>query len=233
MKYEKEEYEARYTQLSNDDLIQLYLDGDLVEEASSALIDEIKRRGCVLPNKIEVDQYKIIKGKSTEKEKRAISNTIIFCILLFFYFFYQNGGYEHVRDNLFPEYSANKYLEKGVVFAQKGDHNKALELYRKAVECSPNNSDTYLAIGTTYVLLNRLTEAVDYFKRAIELKPDSGYAYVLLSGVYYKLKDYEMASLYAEESLSIFKSDRDKKNVEKAEFILQQIEKERDNILQK
>jgi hypothetical protein len=42
---EKDALKSRYTQLSTDELIQLYKDGDLVEEAIPILIEEVITSG--------------------------------------------------------------------------------------------------------------------------------------------------------------------------------------------
>ena len=146
-----DKFRSRYTQLSTDELIQLYKDGDLVEEAIPILIEEIKRRGSTIPSEIEVRQYKIEKGKTTAKKKAAIWSTITLGIFLFLYHY---GGYELIRDELFPNRAAKAYIEKGLEFSQKGNHVKAIEFYQKARTCNPRNSDVYSALGSAYIIMD-------------------------------------------------------------------------------
>ena len=59
MSPEEDVIRSRYAQLPTDELIQLYKDGDLVEEAMPILVEEIKRRGCMIPSEDEVHQHTI------------------------------------------------------------------------------------------------------------------------------------------------------------------------------
>ena len=233
MSSEKDAIKSRYTQLSTDELIQLYKDGDLVEEAIPILIEEIKRRGRAIPSEIEVRQYTIEKGKTTAKKKAAIWSTITLGIFLFLYFFYQNGGYEFIRDELFPNMAAEAYIEKGIGFSQKREHVKAIESYQKARACNPRNSDAYLALGSAYMGLGRFTDAVAFYEKAIEIKPDSGHAYGGLAAAYSLSGNYKEATLCAKKSLALFEQGLDSKNAEKAKSLLMQIHKDRENALQK
>ena len=228
-----EKFRSRYVQLSTDELFQLYKDGNLVEEAIPILIEEIKRRGCTIPSEIEVSQHTTEKEKTSAKKKAKVWSTITLCIFLFFYFFYQSGGYEHIRDELFPNKAAESYLKKGLGFSQKGNHVKAIELYQKARACNPRNFDVYLALGSAYMGIGRLTDAITFYEKAIELKPDSGFPYGGLAAAYDLSGDYEKAALSGEKSLALFEQGLDSKNSGKAKILLMQIQKDRENAIHK
>jgi tetratricopeptide (TPR) repeat protein len=211
----------------------LYKDGGLVEEAIPILIEEIERRGCPIPSEDEVHQHTIEREKTTARKKTAIWSAVTSGILLFFYFFYQYGGYELIRDELFPNKAAKAYIEKGLEFSQKGNHVKAIEFYQKARACNPSNSDVYLAFGSAYMGLGRFTDAVPFYEKATEIKPDSGYAYGGLAVAYDLLGEYEKAALCAERSLALFEQGLDTENAGKARMLLMKIQEDSENALPK
>jgi len=227
---DSEKLRYRYTQLPTDELIKLYKSGDLVDVAIPILIEEISRRGSTIPSENEVLQYTIEKEKTTAKKKTAIWSTITLGIFLFFYNY---GGYELIRNEIFPNKSAEAYIQKGLEFSEKGDHVKAIEFYEKARACNPRNSDVYTALGSAYMGLGRFGDAVSFYEKAIDIKPDSGYAYGGLAAAYDLLGDYEKASLCAKKSINLFTQISDSVNAEKVKVLLMQIQKDRVDAIHK
>ena len=61
------------------------------------------------------------------------------------------------------------YLSRGMTHYDKGDLDKALADYDKAIELNPNLELAYLARGVTYVDINEMTKAIKDFKKCLKL----------------------------------------------------------------
>ena len=228
MKIGVDSFKKRYSQLSTEDLLDLYKDGNLVEEAKQILEEEIKRRGHSIPEKIEVTRYQAEKEKTIRTQKNRTWEKISLGIFLFIALFYQNGGYETIRDRIFPIMAARSYLKIGLKFAQKGNHVKAIDFYQKSKACNPKNADIYIALGASYVSLGRFSDAVILLEKAIEINPELGTAYSGLAVAYERLKDYDKATFYAEKSLVIFEKSSDIDKAEKVRLLINIIKKNRE-----
>lgn len=86
------------------------------------------------------------------------------------------------------------YYIMGNVYITRGETEKALENYRKAVTINPRYPDVYNMLGDTYWKMGRYAEAEKYLKRAIELAPDFARSHYLMGDIYMKRGDYESAA---------------------------------------
>jgi len=75
---------------------------------------------------------------------------------------YLNRG---IRLNPFPAYWYFQHL--GSCYSLKGQYEKALTFFEKALQRSPNNLETHLSLAAAYVLLERQDEAEAAAKKAI------------------------------------------------------------------
>ena len=76
----------------------------------------------------------------------------------------------------------------------KGDYNKALSFYQKAIELNPDYVVAYNDLGIIYEKLKLPNEAEKMYKKAIELDPQYAGAYTNLALLYEKNKDFEAAA---------------------------------------
>jgi tetratricopeptide (TPR) repeat protein len=83
-----------------------------------------------------------------------------------------------------PESTARYELLLANLYAQKGDGEKAVDYYQKAVEKFPRYRTAWNNLGVNLVKLNRHPEAVKAFTRAIELGASNGIMYGLLGFSY-------------------------------------------------
>lgn len=226
----RETLKAKYAQLSTDDLMQLYRDGELTEEAAAILVNEIGSRGCEIPTELEVCSHKTEKEKVAGRKRAATWSAITLCAFLFLYHF---GGYELIRDEFFPQKASHAYIAEGLKFCKQGDHVKAIECFKKAREINPEDPVVYSSLGAAYMGLGRFKDAVSLFEKAIALKPDSAHAYSELAAAYDLLEDYHKAALCAEKSIHLFEQAGDERNAGKARLLLRQIYKDRHSPLQK
>jgi tetratricopeptide (TPR) repeat protein len=68
--------------------------------------------------------------------------------------------------------NANKFLKFGNDFASKGDYDKALECYRKAIHTYEYDSVFYFNVGNAFSQKAQYSIAEESYRKAIELEPD-------------------------------------------------------------
>ena len=80
--------------------------------------------------------------------------------------------------------NSNSLLEEGKAYLKNGEYDKAIEIFKKAVELNPNDYDNWHWLGTSYLNNEQYPETINPFKRAVELNPNNegnwcilGYSY--------------------------------------------------------
>ena len=81
--------------------------------------------------------------------------------------------------------SSNDLLEEGKTYYNNGEYDKAIEIFKKAVELNPNDDDSWRWLGNSYNRNGQIEEAIKYYLKAAELNPDDsrnwynlGYSYI-------------------------------------------------------
>lgn len=67
-------------------------------------------------------------------------------------------------------------LERGLLFEQSGDLQKALDLFKAAYDKAPNDLDLSLRVGAAYVAVSRPDDALPLVKKVLEVRPNSAEA---------------------------------------------------------
>jgi tetratricopeptide (TPR) repeat protein len=88
---------------------------------------------------------------------------------------------------------ARRLNNAGVMAYHNGQYEKALELFRKALDLDPAMTEAYNNLGLTYTEINEEEKATEAFKKAIELGPELAAAYNNLGYLFYRLGSYEEA----------------------------------------
>jgi len=89
---------------------------------------------------------------------------------------------------------AGTHFRSGLAFASKGEHQAAVNAYRKAIEISDDSSYTGLAynnLGWSLKQLGKYHQAIAALEKAVEIRPDWSRASNNLSIVRKKLKEQE------------------------------------------
>lgn len=71
----------------------------------------------------------------------------------------------------------DKFEKKAVRHYQKGDYEKAVYWYTRAISLDPENAELYAERGVAYYHRNMLDESLADHDRARELEPDRAYRY--------------------------------------------------------
>jgi tetratricopeptide (TPR) repeat protein len=75
-------------------------------------------------------------------------------------------------------------LERGLLFEETGEVNKALEMFQSALAKAPNDPDLQLRVGAAYVAINRPDDAIPTLKKIVEKRPNSAEAHHYLGRAY-------------------------------------------------
>ena len=102
-----------------------------------------------------------------------------------------------------------------------GDFTGAINTLKAAVKIDPKNADAYFLFARTLMHLENYDQAINYFNAVIQLDPDNGDAHLLLGGCYDMTGNKEKAIQEVEESVNIFREERDGENFKRAMAVLQ------------
>jgi predicted TPR repeat methyltransferase len=91
----------------------------------------------------------------------------------------------------------------GVLSLQRGDHQAALDFFRRSLAINPRSVPLHLNIGNVLRALKRPEEAIASYDRALSLKADYAEAYNNRATVLRDLKRYEEALASAERAIAI------------------------------
>ncbi|XP_072321543.1 LOW QUALITY PROTEIN: BBSome complex member BBS4-like [Eucyclogobius newberryi] len=99
------------------------------------------------------------------------------------YFFIKD--LKHAEEHLNAALQLNKhdrsFLMLGKVHLQAGDTDKAIEVYKRAVECSQENTDLLTTLGLLYLQLGKYQKAFEHLGNALTFDP-SNYKAILAAG---------------------------------------------------
>ena len=88
---------------------------------------------------------------------------------------------------------ALKYYEEGNRYFEKGDYQKAIEMYSLAILYNPNFSEAYFNRALSYYKLKEYDKAIEDYTKAIELDPKNPIIYNNRGDAYYRKQDYMSA----------------------------------------
>ena len=95
------------------------------------------------------------------------------------------------------------YIERGSIYLDQRNYDKAIENFDKAIEQKDNQFDAYFNRGLAYLRLKKYDEAIKDFIKSSEIKPKSKETFVNLGICYWLNKEYENAIIYLNKSIEI------------------------------
>jgi tetratricopeptide (TPR) repeat protein len=104
---------------------------------------------------------------------------------------------------------ASWYRNRGVLYAEKGDLDRALREFAEAVRLNPQDPLTYVDRGRTYKGLKDFDRAVADYGEAIRLDPKWAAPYFNRANVYKAKKDYDRAVADYGDAIRLDPSDPD------------------------
>ena len=92
--------------------------------------------------------------------------------------------------------NVRNYVNLAIAYRQKGDGNKAKQLYVQATAIDPDYPELNSSLGSLYLLEGDAEKAIEYFNKAIEKDPDLAVAWGNAALAYAKTDDFEKANEY-------------------------------------
>ena len=92
-----------------------------------------------------------------------------------------------------PPLDAEAYFNRGLAYANRGQHDKAISDYNKAIEINPRYAMAYSNRGIVYAKKGQHDRAISDYNKAIEINPKLAIAYNNRGNAYFFKKEYEKA----------------------------------------
>ena len=99
--------------------------------------------------------------------------------------------------------SPNTHNNLGDVYGRRGDIERAIYEFKKAIEIKPNYADAYHNLANTYHGIGRLEEAVENYKKAIHFNPNLWQSYQNLAAIYLQENKVDLAKEYFKKATKI------------------------------
>ncbi|NLM96697.1 MAG: tetratricopeptide repeat protein [Halanaerobiaceae bacterium] len=109
------------------------------------------------------------------------------------------------------------YISLASIYKETGKYDRALEIYEKAVQESPDNVSIYLNMGDIYLEKGEYSRAIDVLKKGVNLKSSMVALKMNLALAYMHNEDFEEAKKYFMEVID------DNENIYQAYFYLGEI----------
>ncbi len=98
-----------------------------------------------------------------------------------------------VQSDIQTQEAAETYFNRGVTYSQKGEFDRAISNYNKAIELNPKFVVAYLDRGFTYSKLGENDRAISDYNKAIEINPRYAMAFNNRGFIYRKKGDFDRA----------------------------------------
>jgi tetratricopeptide (TPR) repeat protein len=96
------------------------------------------------------------------------------------------------------------YYEKGEAEYQRGNYQKAIQEYEKAVELDPNFAPLYNALGLAHqAMQDKLADVIWFFKVAVDIDPQYADAYHNMCRAYYQAGKHNEAEQSCRKAMAI------------------------------
>ena len=104
-----------------------------------------------------------------------------------------------------PEDNAEAYFVRGVTYARKGQYDKAIADFTKAIELNPRHAEAYINRGLAYKNTGQYDQAISDCTKAIEINPRDAEAYNNRAIAYYFREEHDRAwqDVHKAESLGL------------------------------
>lgn len=95
------------------------------------------------------------------------------------------------------------HFSLGTAYSFKGQYEKAVDEFKKAIEINPNYVNAYNNLGMAYEEMGLFDKAIVEYKKAIQLKPNYKRAHGNLGSVYGKKRLFDRAIAECKEAIEI------------------------------
>jgi len=99
--------------------------------------------------------------------------------------------------------SPQNHNNLGDLYGRRGDLERSIEEFKKAIELKPGYADAYHNLGNTYQQRGGVEEAIENYQKAIEFNPNLWQSYQNLGAIYFTREEYQLAEKCFQEAIKI------------------------------
>ena len=103
--------------------------------------------------------------------------------------------------------TSNDLLEEGKTYHNNGEYDKAIEIFKKAIELYPSDDESWRWLGNSYLKSGQIEEAIKYHLKSTELNPNKGVNWSMLGSSYLINGQKEEAIKYCLKSTELNPND--------------------------
>lgn len=96
-----------------------------------------------------------------------------------------------------------KFFDEGIQLSKAGQHEQAIESFKKAAEKDPDQPAVWANMGSSYAKLKQYEPAIESYNKAIALKPDDSALYQNLGSVYSESGNLDKSKEMYEKAASL------------------------------
>lgn len=111
---------------------------------------------------------------------------------------------EEISDS---NYKAMSYVLHGRIYMTRGEEEKAIDYFNKALDIDSDNVEGCVSLGETYTNQNEFDKAISYLKKAVSIDPEKFLGHKLLGQNYLRAEEYDMAIEILEKASSMSTND--------------------------
>jgi tetratricopeptide (TPR) repeat protein len=92
---------------------------------------------------------------------------------------------------------------KGMIESQRGEHQIAIECFKKTLEILPSHLDACFALGKSFEAKQMYEEAVTYYRKVISINPNHFGAQASIGFLLYNQRDLDNAQVHLEKAIEL------------------------------
>ncbi|RPI20166.1 MAG: tetratricopeptide repeat protein [Acidobacteria bacterium] len=96
-----------------------------------------------------------------------------------------------------------KFFDEGIQLSKAGQHEQAIEAFKKAAEKDADQPAVWANMGSSYGKLKQYDQAIDSYNKAIALKPDDSALYQNLGSIYSETGNLDKSKEMYEKAASL------------------------------
>ena len=103
--------------------------------------------------------------------------------------------------------SPQNHNNLGDYYGRRGEYERAIEEFKKAIELQPNYGDAYHNLGNTYQQVGKIDLAIESYQRALQFNPRLWQSRQNLAAIYFSQEKFKEASEEIQKAIGISPTD--------------------------